>query len=151
MWKLIWLALLVFNWPKIVFTTTRKVCYDLKKLLQYVLTFVESWADNLWTRSCSSSNSRRNRWSSEMSELGSCCWSFTLPGKRNYKIDFLLNYTLYCVLSYYFFLVKKVFRKCIQFALFLQSYNIYLYELSKYTIIYQVLNNSYFLYVSYVY
>ena len=46
------------------------------------LTFVESWADNRWTRSCSSSNSRRNRCSSEMSELGS--WSFTPPpGKEN--------------------------------------------------------------------
>ena len=27
---IIWLALLFFNWPKIVFTTTRKVCCDLK-------------------------------------------------------------------------------------------------------------------------
>ena len=53
LWKLIWLALLVFNWTKIDFTTTKKVSYDLKNtVLQFLekkLLVLLNWFPTSWT------------------------------------------------------------------------------------------------------
>ena len=45
--KLIWLATLVFIWPKIVFMTMNKVCYVLKKILLMETVFVLYDVENM--------------------------------------------------------------------------------------------------------